>query len=372
MSEKPLMNPENDTVSKWPYRIGVLLATLVFPLIWLGGLVTTTDAGMAVPDWPGTYGYNMFLYPLETWLFGPFDLLVEHGHRLLASLSGLVAILLVFVTFRAEKRKWVSWFSVALLGLIILQGGLGGARVLFDDRFIAKIHGCVGPAFFCSVVAFCVVNSKWWFQISHPSQERCGPSWIAKTAAVLLLACFFQLFLGALIRHVDVMTPPAIFRGLVVLHVSLAILIVLATGFQWCFSRLRRFAKTGIRGSANWVAALVFCQFCLGLGTWLMKYGWPSWLANSQFAASFVIGEKSLLQSNLVTAHVAIGSLILAFWTVHTLRCFRVLQWSRQQTERNRKRSAHHAENVKSPLGEEKQTNQEPQVATAPATVSSS
>ena len=64
--------------SRLPHRVGAVLAMVVFPLIWVGGLVTTYDAGMAVPDWPGTYGYNMSLYPIETWLFGPFDLLVEH------------------------------------------------------------------------------------------------------------------------------------------------------------------------------------------------------------------------------------------------------------------------------------------------------
>jgi cytochrome c oxidase assembly protein subunit 15 len=64
------------------HRLTVLIVCLVWPLIWVGGLVTTYDAGMSVPDWPGTYGYNLFLYPYETWLFGPFDLFIEHGHRL--------------------------------------------------------------------------------------------------------------------------------------------------------------------------------------------------------------------------------------------------------------------------------------------------
>ncbi|MEO8269758.1 MAG: cytochrome oxidase assembly protein, partial [Aureliella sp.] len=64
------------------HALAVALTIAVFPLIWVGGLVTTYDAGMAVPDWPGTYGWNMFAYPASTWLFGPFDLLVEHSHRL--------------------------------------------------------------------------------------------------------------------------------------------------------------------------------------------------------------------------------------------------------------------------------------------------
>ena len=310
--------------NRWPHRIGVLLAMLVFPLIWLGGMVTTTDAGMAVPDWPGTYGYNMFLYPIETWLFGPFDLLVEHGHRLLASLSGLIAILLVVVTFRCESRKWVCWMSVGLLVLIIFQGVLGGIRVLFDARVIAKIHGCVGPAFFCSVIAFCVVSSRWWYQRSSISSTRLRGTLIPWTSLALLLACFWQLALGALIRHIDISASPGEFRGLVIFHVSLAVTIVIGTFGQWIFSRRALFSGTGIRGSANAVVLLIFAQFCLGIGTWVVKYGWPVWFADYPWAASFVIGEKTLLQSNLVTAHVAVGSLILAYWTIHVLRCFRM------------------------------------------------
>ena len=82
MSTKPTTDQVADQTigaSQIPYRIALLLTAVVFPLIWVGGLVTTTDAGMAVPDWPNTYGYNMFSYPIESWLFGPFDLMVEHG-----------------------------------------------------------------------------------------------------------------------------------------------------------------------------------------------------------------------------------------------------------------------------------------------------
>lgn len=311
--------------SRIPHRIGVVLATMVFPLIWLGGLVTTFDAGMAVPDWPNTYGYNMFLYPIETWLFGPFDLLVEHGHRLLASLAGLVAIALVIFTYRLETRGWVKKLSVGLLTLIILQGLLGGARVLLDDRVFATIHGCLGPAFFCGVVGFCVATSRWWLAppTDHSSPPEDYPTWFGYSALILLLISYGQLVMGALIRHVQLETPPYVFRGLVIAHVTMATLIVIGTFFQWFVSRKRVFCSSGIRASVNWVVLLVFVQFCLGFTTWVVKFGWPIWFIDYDFAASFVIGEKTFLQMNLITAHVAVGSLILAFWTVHLMRCHR-------------------------------------------------
>ena len=320
----------NDLPSRLPHRVAIVLAAIVFPLIWVGGLVTTYDAGMAVPDWPGTYGYNMFLYPIETWLFGPFDLFVEHGHRLLGSLAGLVAIVLVFVTMRSEPRGWVKWFSVALLVLVIAQGLLGGMRVLFDARTLAKVHGCVGPAFFASVAGFIVVTSRWWWgrsldrglEISagHRKSGKIGYGLIF-FSTLMLAASFGQLVVGAFLRHIDIVSPSNVYRGLVVLHITIAMLLVLGTFVQWLFSHLPRFKGAGIRGSINILMLLMLSQVMLGVGTWVVKFGWPVWFAEESFAASFVVGEKTFLQMNLITAHVAVGSLILAFWTVHMLRC---------------------------------------------------
>ena len=111
------------------HRCAVLLICIVWPLIWVGGLVTTYDAGMAVPDWPGTYGYNMFLYPIDTWLYGPFDLLIEHGHRLLGSLAGIVAIATLVTAIFCEPRRWVIWMAAAVLLAVIGQGDVGAPGV---------------------------------------------------------------------------------------------------------------------------------------------------------------------------------------------------------------------------------------------------
>src|SRR6266567_2784898 len=121
-------------LSAWPHRLAVALALVTFPVIWVGGLVTTYDAGMAVPDWPGTYGYNLFRYPWQTWLAGPWDLFIEHGHRLLGATAGLLSIALVAVVLLTDRRPWLIASSLGALGLVIAQGVLGGARVLFDER----------------------------------------------------------------------------------------------------------------------------------------------------------------------------------------------------------------------------------------------
>src|SRR5690606_38113289 len=131
-----------------------VLCGLTLIVVGVGGLVTTTKAGMAVPDWPNTYGYNLFLYPWETWFWGPWDLFVEHGHRLAASASGLVTILLLILLWRDRSRpRWLAWMGMVALALVILQGLLGGMRVVLDERWLAMVHGIVGPLFFGLTVA---------------------------------------------------------------------------------------------------------------------------------------------------------------------------------------------------------------------------
>lgn len=331
MSMQPATSQPADqnsgTASRIPHRIALLLAAVVFPLIWVGGLVTTTDAGMSVPDWPNTYGYNMFSYPLESWLYGPFDLMVEHGHRLLGTLAGIIAIALVFFTYLSEARPWVKRFAVFLLALVILQGLLGGARVVMDARVVAKIHGCVGPLFFAFVAGFVTVTSRWWqgFDLQQQKEQLQGRATklMAWLAPVMLTVSFGQLVVGAFMRHINVDSPPSLYVMLVAIHILTAVLIVGGTLLQWFLSRRGTVRGSGVRSSINLLGLLVLVQFGLGLTTWLVKFGWPAMLGESQFGANFIVAEKTFTQMNLVTAHVAVGSLILAFWTIHALRCRR-------------------------------------------------
>ncbi|HWA99072.1 MAG TPA: COX15/CtaA family protein, partial [Pirellulales bacterium] len=188
--------------SPLPHRLAVLLCALVFPLVWVGGLVTTYEAGMAVPDWPTTYGYNLFLYPWQTWLFGPWDLFIEHGHRLLAATAGLLVIAELACLLAVERRRWLRWYGVALLAAVVAQGVLGGMRVHFDERELAKIHACTGPLFFAMCVAMAVFTSRRWTSAApaqaHPHAQRLQILAIA-TAAI----AFLQIVMGARLRHVN-------------------------------------------------------------------------------------------------------------------------------------------------------------------------
>ncbi|MCA9176024.1 MAG: COX15/CtaA family protein [Planctomycetales bacterium] len=304
---------QQKTPSWLPYGLSLALLYVTFPLIWMGGLVTTYDAGMAVPDWPSTYGYNLFLYPWSSWIGGPWDLFVEHGHRLLASLAGLIAIALVVVTQRYEPRAWVRRFAVGALALVILQGVLGGARVLLDQRTVAMVHACVGPLFFMYAGAMACFTEPAWRQVEQRLPTSAG-SKATRLAWITLGLAFVQLVLGANLRHIRVDASAATFRAFALFHIGMAF-VVLGHAVALAIRGRHPDVPKLVRGGCTRVAVLVTLQVALGVATWTMKYGWPIWLPTPAFAHGLVVLNEGLIQSMTVTAHMAIGSMIL----IHTL-----------------------------------------------------
>jgi cytochrome c oxidase assembly protein subunit 15 len=301
-----------------------VLCCATFPVIWAGALVTTYDAGMAVPDWPSTYGYNLFLYPWQTWLFGPYDLFVEHGHRLLASLAGILSIGLLIASFRTASTRAVRVLAIATFFGVCLQGVLGGARVLMDARTLAMIHGCVGPAFFALTAAVALVTSRRWQAMAYEKSFAERSSFVSAVGTVAL--AYLQLVFGALLRHVPVEAGPHWFRTAVVFHVLTALLIaghVFASGYK----TLRRTREPWLTRPTTLLITLVGIQLILGTSTWVLKYAWPAALSSYDFAAGYVVTANSLAQSLVVTAHVAVGSLILATSVVLAARTGRVMKW---------------------------------------------
>ncbi|MEM0924611.1 MAG: COX15/CtaA family protein [Planctomycetota bacterium] len=305
------------------HRLSVLAVCLVWPLIWVGGLVTTYDAGMAVPDWPGTYGYNLFLYPLSTWLYGPFDLLIEHGHRLLGAVVGLVAIGMVVAAVLHEKRRWVMLLSVGILLAVISQGALGGARVLLSDRTTSMIHGCFGPVVFALCCIAAAVTGRRW---KDTSPERVTPprriGWIVIFFALLCLTVSYsQLVFGAMLRHVQPTTSPGSFTLTVAIHILSAFLLWVATPILYL--GVRRCGDMTLCKQAKWLIMFVGCQILLGTGTWIVTYGWPSILSSLTIGEGFLVRAKGFVDSMIVTGHVAVGSLILATAAVIAVRSVR-------------------------------------------------
>lgn len=305
--------------SRWVFGFALSLAVSVFPLIWVGSLVTTYDAGMAVPDWPSTYGYNMFAYPLKTWLFGPFDLLAEHSHRLLGSLAGMLSIGLVISAWCCEKRGWFRWWTVAVLLAVICQGLLGGMRVRLDARTLAMVHGCTASLFFAMATATAVMASKFWYRAAGTQLwQTSGTARWAATA--LVFTSYLQLTIGAQLRHITGGASPRFFMSAVHLHLTLAGLVVLLS-LMLAVSTNRQ-AAPPTRRSALGLVLLVLLQVALGIGTWLVNYALP-WPELTDGLARYTIQAKGYAESMVVTAHVATGSLIICFSTVATMAAWR-------------------------------------------------
>src|ERR1041385_8543349 len=137
----------------WLHRFAVLTALATLALIGIGGLVTSHEAGMSVPDWPSSYGYNMFLFPFAKW-WRVGNVFYEHSHRLFASGVGLLTTILMVWLWLKEDRVWLRWLGVAAFVAVVLQGVLGGLRVVLYKDQIGIFHAALGPLFFvlpCSI-----------------------------------------------------------------------------------------------------------------------------------------------------------------------------------------------------------------------------
>jgi heme a synthase len=186
------------TEHAWLDRFAWLTAVCTLLLIGLGGLVTSKGAGMAVPDWPTTYGYNMFLFPVHLWTGGIF---YEHTHRLFASFVGLLTTVLAIWLWVADSRKWLRWAGVIAFVAVVLQGVLGGLRVtLFKDE-LGIVHGALGQSFFVLLCLIAIFASGRAQRLIARARERGVSGTLASTALIATVLVFTQLILGASMRH---------------------------------------------------------------------------------------------------------------------------------------------------------------------------
>jgi cytochrome c oxidase assembly protein subunit 15 len=317
-----MTNTTSPAASPWPHRWAVLLACATFPLIWVGGLVTTTDAGMAVPDWPSTYGYNLFLYPLSTWIAGPWDIFVEHGHRLIAATVGMITICLTIALWRNDERRWIHYLGLAALALVITQGIMGGLRVLLVERTIAMFHGVTGPLFFALAVALSIFTSKRWREAT-PSTANAGA--VRALATVTCVLVYLQIVLGAVLRHIPITAEPSTFATAVRFHLFLAAVLSLHVALLVYLVMRRARRARPLAGLAWTLAALLVVQLTLGAGTWIVKYSLPAWANSIHPPLSRAIQEGGAMQTHIVTAHVAVGSLLLATSLALALYAHRLL-----------------------------------------------
>ena len=208
--------------NKWLNRFAWFIGVAALLLICSGGMVTSKNVGLAVPDWPTTFGYNMFLFPVSKWVGG---ILFEHTHRLIASAVGFLTIILAIWLWRSESRRRVRNLGLIALAGVILQGILGGLRVTMLKDEIGIFHACVAQAFLALLVVIALVTTNFWRSfgynavnlegqapatpgrdevVQNPGSRELAPplslfhiATIRNTAAVVTLAIYVQLALGA-------------------------------------------------------------------------------------------------------------------------------------------------------------------------------
>jgi heme a synthase len=293
----------------WHHRYAKLVAACTILLIAAGGMVTSTESGLSVPDWPTTYGWNMFTFPLSKWVGG---IRYEHSHRLIASTVGFLTIILAIWTWRVEPRAWVRRLGFAALGAVILQGLLGGITVLlFLPPAVSIGHAALAQIFLCLTLTLAVVTSPGWKNAVQPVEDPV----LRKVAALTTALVYAQILIGATMRHnaAGLAIPdfpfafghviPPVWNAKVAIHFAhrvgamVVTLAILATSSHVLYHHPRR--RDLVR-PALLLVALVFTQITLG---------------------AFVIwsGRDPIIN----TAHVVNGAAVLGTSLVLTLRAFR-------------------------------------------------
>jgi cytochrome c oxidase assembly protein subunit 15 len=220
---------ENVRREGWTGVFASVAAAATLLQLLVGGIVTGNAAGLAVVDWPNSFGYNMFLYPLSRMTGGIY---YEHAHRLFGTLVGLTTLVLAIHLLNVERRAWVRRLALLAVLVVVVQGILGGLRVtgaftlstspaaMSPSVTLAIVHGVLGPAFFGLMVALAVFVSPTWTGDLVPESSRYARA--DRTLGVLLVSVVLvQLVLGAIQRHLG--------RGLLV-HITFAV-VVLALAF---------------------------------------------------------------------------------------------------------------------------------------------
>ncbi len=256
---------------KWLAHYALFTACFTFFLIIAGGMVTSTDSGLAVPDWPLAYG--MWFPPMVGGIF------YEHGHRMVAGVTGILILLLNLFLWKNESRLWVRRLGQIMLLGVVIQALLGGLTViLLLPPQISIAHAMLGQAIFCLTVAVAHALGKSWQGNTNSLQTISESVWRMCLSVPILVSV--QLFLGAYYRHTGAALMP---------HVIGAFAVLIGICFQNYY--VLRFAadmKPLLRMSMR-LLLFVCLQIGLGLVAW-MKPEWPS----------------------MVTAHVGLGALILA------------------------------------------------------------
>jgi heme A synthase len=300
----------------WPARIAAVVALSYVPLVLLGGVVTSTESGLAVRGWPDTFGANMFLYPIS--LMSQPRIYFEHSHRLFGTLAGLATIILWLSTLASPKvrGRFGVWATLLLLAVIV-QGVVGGQRVLLGNPYLGALHGAFGQV----VLAFAAVLALWMSPayVGVPQLEPGKTRPMRTMASAALAVSIVQLLLGALFRHLRRGENPASMH-VVWTHAAFSLVVValaiIAGSMLIRFAKDRRDSLPGglsprLRMHGASIHGAVGIQFVLG---WVTLLAVMTGEARGAVPTAEQLSDAApvpLVEAILATAHQANGALYL-------------------------------------------------------------
>ncbi len=180
------------------YLSKILVFSTLF-LIFVGALVKSHEVGLSVPDWPTTYGYQMFSFPFSDMVGGIF---YEHGHRMIATIVGFMTLILSVIVYFSNSRIWIKKITFLALGLVILQGIFGGLTVLlFLPAYISIIHAILAQTFLMLTILIAYSLSK--ESMNKLDEEKINYIFLTRPAAYVIITIYLQLIVGAITRHTE-------------------------------------------------------------------------------------------------------------------------------------------------------------------------
>ena len=294
----------------WHSAFLTVAAATVGLLLVTGGLVTGLEAGLAVPDWPNSFGHNMLLYPLAKMVGGVF---YEHAHRLYGMLVGVTAITVAATMFALDSRRWMRGLAVAYLLMVCVQGYMGGARVFEKSTALAIVHGVFGQIVFATIACIAAFASTTW-KSGLPAMSKPSARIDRAMSMTLTIALVVQLGLGALYRHLQraMANPPEPIHALythILVAVIVTALVIFVAGRAWGMYR----DSPVLPALGRTLLILVGVQIMLGISA--MMVVWMSKPHEPTPAYEVII----------TTAHQMTGALLLMTSALLTLWTRRLL-----------------------------------------------